>query len=349
MSAAADGLIIERLQTKGRLEADWDAFVEAHAEATFFHRAGWRRVVEHGYAQPTHYLIALRSGDVCGVLPLVEIRSRLFGNALISTGFSVYGGIVAADKEAATHLADAAVQLGETLGIDYVELRGSSIAIDDWIAKAGVYATFVRRLSADEAESLNAIPRKKRADLRKAQKSDLRVEGADVGAFHRMYAVSMRNHGTPVFPLRFFEALLAEFRDAVEISAVRGADGPLASLISFYTTTTVLPYYAAVLPVARAAHACDLLYWSLMRRASERGIVWFDFGRSKIGTGAYDYKRFWGFEPTPLRYQYRLIRGRKVPELNPLNPKYRMMVECWRRLPLPVANTLGPWIARQLG
>ena len=96
-------------------------------------------------------------------------------------------------------------------------------------------------------------------------------------------------------------------------------------------------------------HAYDLLYWSLMRRASARGITRFDFGRSKVGTGAYDYKRFWGFEPVPLRYQYRLIRGRTVPDLNPLNPKYRMMVACWRRLPLPVANTVGPWIARQLG
>src|SRR5262245_13655884 len=125
MPTAPDGLTIARLEAEGRLEADWDAFVESHGEATFFHRAGWRRVVEHGYGQPSHYLMALRAGAVRGVLPLVEVRSRLFGNALISTGFSVYGGIVAADGEAAARLGAEAVQIGQALGSDYVELRGS--------------------------------------------------------------------------------------------------------------------------------------------------------------------------------------------------------------------------------
>jgi FemAB-related protein (PEP-CTERM system-associated) len=123
----------------------------------------------------------------------------------------------------------------------------------------------------------------------------------------------------------------------------------LAALLSFYFKDQVMPYYGGAVPAARPSHAYDLLYWSLMRRAVGRGARVFDFGRSKVGSGAFDYKRFWGFEPTPLAYQYCLVRARTVPDVNPLNPKYRHMVAIWRRLPLPVANRLGPLLARQLG
>lgn len=348
--AATRELIIERLDGDRQLEAGWDHFAETHAEATFFHRAGWRRVVARGYTQPAHYLLARLGREVRGILPLVEVRSRLFGHALISTGFSVYGGIVADDPEVGERLAAAAAQLAQTLGVDYVELRSGEPVLEGWTAKSGVYATFIRDLPADPEANLKAIPRKKRADLRKALKGDLEVTvGADVDLFHRLHAVSMRNLGTPVFPRALFEALVAEFAEAVEISAVTRGDTALAALVTFYDKDTVLPYYVGAVPAARPAHAYDLIYWSLMRRASERGITRFDFGRSKAGTGAYDYKCFWGFEPIPLSYQYKLIHGRDVPNLNPLNPRYRMMVECWRRLPLPIANTVGPWIARQLG
>ena len=110
-----------------------------------------------------------------------------------------------------------------------------------------------------------------------------------------------------------------------------------------------MPYFGGAVPAARPVHAYDLLYWSLMRRAVARGAAVFDFGRSKLGTGAFDYKRFWGFEPTPLEYQYHLVRAKAVPDVNPLNPKYSRVVAAWRRLPLPVANRLGPLLARQLG
>lgn len=328
----------------------WDGFVAEHPGASLFHRAGWRRVVARAYGHRSHYLVARRDGALCGLLPLIEIRSPFFGNALASVGFFVYGGILAADPAAESALADAAVALGRALGVAHVELRSERAVLADWITKAGTYATFRRPLEVSEAAALQAIPRKKRADVRKSLAADLVVEtGIAPAVFHAVYAESVRNLGTPVFSRRFLDVILAEFGHLTELSLVRQGETPLSTLLTFYFKDQVLPYYGGAVPAARPLHAYDRLYWSLMRRAVERGASQFDFGRSKHGTGAFDYKRFWGFEPTPLAYQYHLVRAQAVPDINPLNPKYSRMVGLWQRLPLPVANRLGPLLARQLG
>ncbi len=331
-------------------EAAWDAFVLSHPDATFFHRAGWRRVIEGIYRHRCHYLTARVDGRIVGVLPLVHVKSLLFGSALISTGFCVYGGIAAESEEAVAALGDAAAALGDRLGVDYVELRSAAPAMPSWRTKSGVYATFKRTLSEDDDANLKAIPRKKRADVRKSLKNDLRVDtSAPVAQFHALYARSLRDLGTPVFSLRYAEAIVNTFPEDTEVAVVHGPDGPVAALLSFFFRDEVLPYYGGALPNARRLHAYDYLYWSLMGRAVARGACIFDFGRSKAGTGAYDYKTYWGFEPTPLHYQYHLVKADDVPDINPLNPKYRTMVRVWQRLPMPVANRLGPWVARQLG
>lgn len=331
------------------LEAAWDAFVADHPQGGWFHRAGWRRVVSKAYGHQTPYLVARQGRDVRGVLPLVHVRSPLFGRALISTGFGVHGGILAADPLTADRLAEEAARLGERLGVSYVELRGGPSA-PGWHPRSDLYATFERELPVDEALNLKAIPRKKRADVRKSLANGLIVEtGCDVGLFWRIYAESVRNLGTPVFARRFAEAILEEFAPDVEISVVRRQDQPLAALMSFYFKDRVLPYYGGAVPAARPVHAYDLLYWSQMRRAVARGIRIFDFGRSKVGTGAFDYKKFWGFEPRLLNYHFKLVRAREVPDVNPLNPRYRAMVAVWQRLPLWCANRLGPAVAHGLG
>ena len=344
-------LAITRLDEAGAgAEAAWDAFVAARPDATLFHRAGWRRVVRAAHGHATPYLLARDGDDVRGVLPLVEVASPVFGRALISTGFFVYGGILAADAEAHAALAAAAARLGAERRVDYVELRSERAELADWATKSDRYATFRRRLEPDPEARLKAIPRKKRADVRKSLEADLTTDvGVTPERFYRLYAESVRNLGTPVFSLRFVHAICCAFPELVELSLVRRRDTPLAALLSFYDRDRVLPYYAGAVPAARPVHAYDHLYWSLMDRAVARGLEVFDFGRSKVGTGAYDYKRFWGFEPTPLHYQYHLVRADEVPDVNPLNPKYRLMVRGWQKLPLPVANRLGPWLARQLG
>ena len=322
----------------------WDAFVAASEDATFFHCLPWRRVIERSLGHKTHYLCAWRGGRLAGILPLVHIRSLLFGNSLVSLGFGVYGGIAAEDDTAAHALAEAAAALGRSLGVGHVELRHMTRARAGWLTKPDLYFTFCRALAKDGAANLKAIPRKKRADLRKAiDNKALTVEvGADLDIFFHIYSESVRNLGTPILPQRFYAAIAEEFGPAVEISAVKGPEGPVAALMTFYFKDRVMPYYGGANAAARPLHAYDLQYWRLMERAVARGATIFDFGRSKRGTGAYDYKTYWGFEPTALAYEFYLVKGGELPDVNPLNPKYRLMIETWRRLPLGLANAIGP-------
>ncbi|MEM8988003.1 MAG: FemAB family XrtA/PEP-CTERM system-associated protein [Pseudomonadota bacterium] len=342
-------LLVRSVEPRDKLA--WDRFVDAAPGAVFFHRAAWPGVIERTYGHKDCSLIAMRGGEVAGVLPLNLVKSPIFGKSLISTAFTVGGGVLAADAQAREALAAAAVDIGEKNQVDCVEMRFVDAALDGWVTKKDVYAGFRKQIPADEDENLKMIPRKKRADVRKGIKNQaLAVDAdADIDVFYALYAESVRNLGTPVFPVSLIRNLKDAFGDDMELSVISGPDGPVVGLASFFFKDEVLPYYGGAQPAARALHAYDYQYWSLMRRAAARGATVFDFGRSKYGAGAFDYKTYWGFEPEPLHYQYKLIRAKAAPDVNPMNPKYRLMVNVWRRLPLALANRLGPIVASQLG
>lgn len=329
----------------------WDAFVETAPEATFFHRMGWRAVLREVFGHRAHYLLAERHGRIEGVLPLAEIKSRLFGHALISTPFCVYGGI-AATSEAARAALDAHAQaLARELGVGHLEYRDRDRpAHADWPG-TDLYVTFRKVLDPEVEKNMLAIPRKQRAMVRKGIKNELVAEEeAGVDGFFRVYADNVRRHGTPALPKRYFAVLRETFGRDCEVLLVRTREGKVVSgVLSFRFRDEVLPYYAGDSVEARSLAANDFKYWELMRRACEQGVRVFDYGRSKVGTGPYDFKRNWGFEPQPLNYRYQLVRAQRVPENNPNNPKYRLFIKVWRRLPLPVANFLGPLIVRNLG
>jgi FemAB-related protein (PEP-CTERM system-associated) len=196
-----------------------------------------------------------------------------------------------------------------------------------------------------------AIPRKQRAMVRKGIKHGLRSEiDPRVDRFFHLYADNVHRHGTPPQSRRYFETLQRVFGNDAEVLTVVAPDGrPVSSVLTFYFRDEVLPYYAGDDVAARDLAANDFKYWELMRRACERGCRVFDYGRSKRGTGSFDFKKNWGFEATPLNYEFVLYRGDRIPENNPLNPKYRAFIAAWRRLPLPLANALGPSIVRGLG
>ena len=162
---------------------------------------------------------------------------------------------------------------------------------------------------------------------------------------YRVYAASVRNLGTPVFPAKLFRAVLKDM-DA-DLLTIRHRGNAVASVLSLYLNGTVYPYWGGGTHAARGLRANDLLYFALMRQARARGCTRFDFGRSKAGTGAAAFKKNWGFTPEPLRYAKRSSGPAR--EVNPLNPKYALMVRAWKRLPLPVANLLGPLLSRGLG
>lgn len=331
-------------------EARWDAFVAECAEATFFHRAGWKTVLEKAFGHSTHYLYAERAGQIEAVLPLGHVRSRIFGNSLASLPFCVYGGVAAQNAAAGEALAIAATDLAARLGVGHLELRHRRPHFPNWPCKDGLYVTFRKAIDPDPEKNLTSIPRKQRAMVRKGIEAGLLGEiDVNVDRFYEAYAESVHNLGTPVFAKLYFEILLEVFGSDCDVLTITKDGALVASVLSFYFRDEVLPYYGGGTAAARELKGNDFMYWELMRRACERGYRVFDYGRSKVGTGSYSFKKNWGFEPEPLHYEYQLIRARELPDINPLNPKYRLFINLWQRMPLPVTKWLGPHIVKSLG
>jgi FemAB-related protein (PEP-CTERM system-associated) len=211
--------------------------------------------------------------------------------------------------------------------------------------------TFRKSILPDEEANMLAIPRKQRAMVRKGIKNGLRSDiDPGVDRFFALYADNVHRHGTPALPKRYFQALRDEFGGDCDVLTVSAPDGrPLSSVLSFYFRDEVLPYYAGDDEAARDLAANDFKYWELMRRSCQRGLNVFDYGRSKQGTGPYAFKKNWGFEPTPLHYEYCLYKRDAVPQNNPSNAKYKLLIKTWRRLPIGMANWLGPFVVRSLG
>lgn len=330
------------------------AWLHEQPLGTPFHLPSWSVAVARGCRQRSHYLLAERAnGDIAGVLPLTEVHSPLFGRALVSTGFGVGGGILAERPEAVSALADAAWALAGRLSCPSVELRGGPQPGTGWRRDDGSYLGFVRPLAEDDEAELLAIPRKQRAEVRRSFGNGLVIESGrgpgDLDAHYAVYAESVRNLGTPVFPRRLFAEVLAEFGNSADLLLVRHAGEAVASVLSLYWKGTVYPYWGGGTAAARALRANDAMYFALMGHARARGCRRFDFGRSKTGTGAAAFKKNWGFEPQPLAYFTRAADGAAPRSVNPLDPKFRLQVKAWSRLPLWAANRLGPWIARGLG
>ncbi len=328
----------------------WDAFVAAMPNGTFFHRAAWAQVIEAAFRHRTFYIYAERDGAITGVLPLAQVKTLLFGNTLVSVPFCVYGGPLAADTETRASLEAHATELMATTGADAVEFREREPVESDWQTRSDLYVTFRKPITGDAERNMKAIPRKQRAMVRKGIQNGLTsVVNREAGPLHRVYAESVRNLGTPVFSRRYFAILLEAFRDCADVVTILDGEQPIASVLNFYDRDEVLPYYGGGSFAARQRAGNDFMYWEVMRRAAERGCRLFDFGRSKRGTGAFSFKHNWGFEAAPLQYRFRVAPGAAIPDHNPLNPKYRLFIAGWKKLPVAVANILGPPIVRGLG
>jgi FemAB-related protein (PEP-CTERM system-associated) len=331
------------------LAPQWDAFVEACPNATFFHLAGWKEVIETAFGHRGYYLLAQSGGEIVGVLPLVRINSRLFGDSLISMPFCAYGGVATETTEAAARLEAAACTLAEELQVDYLELRHREAHHTDWPTKR-LYVTFRKAMEQDPDANMQAIPRKQRAMVRKGIAAGLKAEiDTTTERFYAAYSQSVHALGTPVFSRAYFDRLQHIFRDQCDILTVTHDGDLVASVMNFYFRDEVLPYYGGGTPLARRLKGNDFMYWELMRRSCGRGLRVFDYGRSKQGTGSYSFKKNWGFEPSQLYYEYYLVRAKQMPDISPMNPKYRFFINAWKRLPLPVTQLIGPLIARNLG
>jgi FemAB-related protein (PEP-CTERM system-associated) len=328
-------------------------FLAGRGDTTPFHRPEWLAAVAAACGQQGLYLIAERAGRVCGLVPITEMRSALFGKALASSGFAVDGGILADDHATRKALTEAVLAHAGAHDFPSVELRGGALpGGPEWQIDETTYCGFCWDLADSEDAQLKAVPRKQRAEIRKGLKAGLQVETGraqrDRDWHYQVYATSVRNLGTPVFPKRLFAEVLDRFVEDADILTVLHDGAPVASVLSLYHDGVVMPYWGGGVHAARMLRANEIMYFTLMRHAAGRGCTRFDFGRSKTGTGPWSYKKNWGFDPQPLRYVSWSRDGQKR-DVNPNSPKYRAMVSAWQKLPLPVANMIGPWLSKGLG
>ncbi len=328
-----------------------EAFVREQG-GTPFHRPLWLNAIERGTRQRALGLIVERNGTLAGWLPLTEVHSPLFGRALVSSGFAVDGGVLAEQAADAMALCHAAQEMALRHCAASVELRGG-VAPLAWRSTDRTHCGFVSDLAADDEGQLLAIPRKSRAEVRKGLANDLSVTvgnaEADRAAHYAVYAESVRNLGTPVFPRALFDAVLYAFGTDADILTITHNDTPVSSVLSLYDNGAVMPYWGGGVYAARALRSNERMYYELMLHARRRGCTRFDFGRSKTNSGPYSYKKNWGFEPQPLTYHTWSAPGVAARNIDPTDEGYSAKIALWKRLPLPVANAIGPLIARGLG
>ena len=332
-----------------------ERFVDGHPEGTPFHRPAWLIASALGTGNKAHALIAERVGEIVAYLPLSEIHSPIFGRMLASSGFAVGGGLLLHEGTPSAAIFHALEELAGRLNCPSIELRGGTLPQrrTGWEIKRESHCGFVQPLAADDEAQLLLVPRKQRAEVRKGLANDLAITVGtadhDRAAHYAVYAESVRNLGTPVFPASLFGEVLDGFGGDADILTVWSENRPVASVLSLYHGGAVMPYWGGGTRDARRLRANDRMYYELMLHARQRGCSAFDFGRSKTGSGAYDFKRNWGFEPEPLSYAQWTAPGCAARDADPTSDKHSARIELWKRLPLPIANLIGPFIARGLG
>lgn len=326
----------------------WDSFVREHPHGSPFHLHAWRKAIERTFGYRPCYLLAEEGGRVRGVLPLFLVSNPLLGRVLLSTPFAVYGGALCADDAARQALRDAVADLGRREGVEHVELRNAWPEQCLGFERVDRYVTFTQELAGTEELLLEGIPRKTRAAVRKSLKYNFSARSTrDFLPFARLYLANLRRLGTPAFPLRHFSNLLEEFGAEADVREML-LDGRLAAAaFTFYFRGQVMPYYGASEPAFHPQQPNNFMYWELMRWGLANGYRLFDFGRSKTQeSGSFDFKAHWGMAMRELPYEILLVRRKDLPNFSPNNPKFQLFLKLWQRVPLPLANTIGPFLIK---
>ena len=327
-----------------------DAFVASHAAASSYHRAIWLDVIQRAFGHETKYLVAESARRIVGVLPLVFFKSRLFGRFAVSMPFLNEGGMLADNPEAERSLLQAAVDEVQRFGGSHLELRHRRQCFNDLTPRRHKVAMELRLAPTIDVQ-WQGLDRKVRNQIRKAEKSGLEVRDGGlelVDQFYAVFARNMRDLGTPVYDIRWFREVLAAFPEDARLFVVSHQGRPIAaSLVHRYRETLEVPW-ASALREYNPLCGNVLLYWYMLQYGVASGAGIFDFGRSTPGEGTFHFKKQWGAEPRELVWEYWTANDEPFPDVSPKNPKYRLAIGAWQRLPMAVANALGPRIVRNI-
>ena len=330
----------------------WDAFVLSHERTSVYHLIAWRDLIERVFGHDTHYLCARNdsSDRLSGVLPLVHLRSRLFGDYMVSLPYFNYGGAVADRPEVERALMEAACALAADAGVSHIEFRETSSRAENWPVRRDKVAMHLA-LPSSEEELWAALGSKLRAQIKRPIREGAVVQAGGeelLDEFYGVFARNMRDLGTPVYARRFFAEMLRTFRNRAFILCVRVRDRAAAAAFLLASGPRLEIPWASSIRDFNSLGVNMTLYWESLRAAISRGHTTFDFGRSTVDSGTYRFKKQWGAKPVQLYWHYWLREGDQPPLLNPKNAKYGLAIRAWQKLPLFVANRLGPAIVRNL-
>jgi serine/alanine adding enzyme len=350
----AQSPVVEALRAAD--EPIWDAFVAAHVQGTQYHRVGWRQVLEASFPVKAHYLLARQAGVVTGILPLVEQRSPLFGARLMSLPFSSYGGVLATNPDAERALTNAAAERALALGVRVLELRQGIPLVETptgpgtWIDDRRKVDVFMD-LGPDAEEVFKRSTANRRRDIRRLLRDGFvfEVAGAErLDDFYGLFRRAMRNLGTPVYGRAFFDHILSRCSDRASIGIVRLKGTVVAAAILMAWGDVLETPYACASAAYDSQSPTGLLYWGSIEEAIRSGCRRFDFGRSTVGSGSMNYKLRFGASTRPLPWRKWIPAGYAEPSLAREDARFLSLIKVWQRLPMWVADRLGPIVSAQL-
>ncbi|MCZ6819288.1 MAG: FemAB family PEP-CTERM system-associated protein [Calditrichaeota bacterium] len=329
----------------------WNKFVESHPATNFYQLLGWKSVFESTFGYAPRYYIALNSKDeVAGILPMFRMRDIFWRRYLVANPFSNFAGICAESGEVEESLVEKAAEIARSEAAQYVEFRQLRQPLRRDLPTKESFVTLMLELSRDPDVHWQHISSRNRNKIRKAEKNGLTV---DFGLhylkdFHEIYSINLRLLGTPIFPYRMFEKVIAVFKDQVELLVLK-LDGQVVSgMFLFKFKNMISEPWVASLRQYNKIYINNYLYWQAIKYACENGFDVFDFGRSTADTGTYSFKMQWGAEPVQLYYQYYLNKASTVPVVDANNNKYQRIIDVWKKLPLFVTNFIGPRVVQYL-
>lgn len=331
---------------------EWDSYVDGHPYGTVFHTSKWQKLIQFSFPhRPLHLLARNETGRICGILPLFLVHSRIFGRMLVSTPQAAYGGILADGESDHNSLLARAREIAREKKVRFLELRNfhpGQTSSD--LQTKDLYVTFRQELSADSEKIFLSIPRKTRAECREGIRNELefRVNEIGVDGFYSIYSRNVRDLGTPVFSKRLFANGPRFFNGECRIFSVHWQGKAVAAVWTLFYRDEVIPYYGGSVREYNRLGVNNFMYWMLIQYGCENGYRIYDFGRSKKGTGSFDFKKRWGMTMVDLPYQYDLVGQKNLPDTSPLNPRFAFGIRLWQKLPLPVANVIGPLISKNL-
>jgi FemAB-related protein (PEP-CTERM system-associated) len=338
---------VEVIRCEDNVKDAWDTFLNEREGATFYHLYGWKEITESCFGHQCHYLAAVCSGEIVGVLPLVTVKSLLFGSILCSLPFVNFGGICAIPGEAESLLLNEAKEIVKRDKIAYLELRAARMTSES-LPTSEHKVSMTLSLDTDPEHIWNNFKTKQRTEIRRAFKNDLRVISGGtelLDTFFSILAIGWQSLGTPLYRKSYFKTILDTFPDKTRIFVVYHQNMPVAAAFNGYHNGTVEGMWLGIVPHFRNLQPNNVLYWEMIKHACEHKMKQFHFGRSSVGSGGEFFKKKWQATPKQLYWQYYLGTAKSIPQLNVDNPKYGLAIKAWKKLPLELTKIIGPYIA----